>query len=114
MKNLFPILLFSLFVMYSCSDSSVELKASVSYNQNELVIKNGDDFDYNNARIELNEKYISKYNDIPSGQELRIPFSDLTTSDGDRFDLAKIKPLSLTIGTMLKDDKHGFVYLTWE
>lgn len=111
MKIIIPFLL--VFILFACTESSIDLNVSVSLNQTDLIISNGDDFDYINARILLNDKYLSLYNEIPAGEEIRIPFVSLTDDEGTQFDIVKLKPLSLTMGATLAGGKHVFVYQIW-
>lgn len=104
-----------LLVSFGCSikDNTVDLNSTVHFTGTQFVIQNKDTFDYNDAKLEINDKYVLEHINIPAGQIFTVGFLNFADSEGNRFTFV-MKPLSFSIWCDLQNDNNGFYYATFE
>jgi len=102
-------------LLNSCSSSEknyVDLNATVGFSGTQFVIKNNDIFDYTNAVMEINDKFMLKDCTIKSGETYTVGMMQFADSDGNRFDFMK-KPQQFTIYCDIPEGKRGSLYASW-
>ncbi len=107
---------FFIFLAFGSDDkdtSTVDLNASVSFTGTQFVISNNDNFDYNNAKLEINGKYVMKGYNLQAGEVYTVGMMQFADEDGNRFDILK-KPQKFSIWCDLGDGKNGFYYAEWK
>jgi len=99
----------------SCSfeDSTTNLKATISFTGTQFVIKNNDNFNYPNATLKVNDKFVLKGYDLKSGETYTVGMMQFADDDGNRFNMMK-KPQNFSISCTLPDGKMGWVYAEWK
>lgn len=114
MKNVLAMLLV-IFSFASCSTSSdtIDLNSSVVFSGTQFIVQNKDTFDYNDAKLEINDKYVLEHINIPAGQIFTVGFLNFADSDGNRFSFA-MKPQSFSIWCNLPNEKKGILYATFQ
>lgn len=112
-KVLLTILVILCFASCSCSSDTIDLNSSVHFTGTQFVIQNKDTFDYNDAKLEINDNYVLEHINIPAGQTFTVGFLNFADSDGNRFTFA-MKPLSFSIWCDLQNEKNGFYYATFQ
>ena len=119
MKHLFSAIAFAVFIVLAVSSSddtsssTTDLNVSVSFTGTQFVITNNDNFDYTNAKLEVNGDYILKANTIKAGETYTVGMMQFADDDGNRFDIMK-KPQKFSIWCDLSNGKNGFYYATWQ
>ncbi len=93
--------------------STTNLNASVSFTGTQFVIKNNDSFNYNNAKLEINGKYVLKGYNLAAGETYKVGMLQFADDDGNRFNMM-IKPQKFTIWCDLREGKNGFYYAEWK
>jgi len=105
------------FLAYSSSDdgesSTVDLNASVSFTGTQFVIKNNDNFDYLNAKLELNGDYKLTGYTLKAGETYTVGMMQFADKKGNRF-TALQKPQKFSIWCDLSSGKNGFYYAEWK
>ena len=107
---------FFLFIAFGSDDkdtSTTDLKASVRFTGTQFVVTNNDNFDYTNAKLELNDKYVIKGYDLKAGETYTVGMLQFADDDGNRFDMMK-KPQKFSIWCDLGGEKNGFYYAEWK
>ena len=122
MKNLFKYFLsisaigFFIFLGYGSQDdgenSTIELNASISISGSQFVITNNDNFDYINAKLQINEDYFLKVYNLKAGEVFYIDMMEFADEKGNRFSIFQ-KPLNFSIWCELSNEKKGFYYAEW-
>jgi hypothetical protein len=110
------IILFIAIAISSSNDSSsstTDLNASVSFTGTQFVIKNNDNFDYNNAKLEINEKYTLNGYTLKAGETYTVGMLQFADDEGNRFDMMK-KPQKFSIWCDSSAGKNGFYYAEWQ
>ena len=90
---------FFLFLAFGSDDkdkSNVDLKASVNFTGTQFVITNLDNFDYNNAKFEINGKYKLRGYNIKAGETYTVGMLQFADDDGNRFNMMA-KPQKFSI-----------------
>ena len=95
------------------SSKFVELNASVSHSNLQFTIKNNDDFDYKNVKMEVNGEYTLIEDKLEAGKTYTVGFMQFADSKGNRF-TNKLKPLKFSITCDLDDSKHGSYFAGWK
>jgi len=106
-----------IFLAYGSDDygesSTVDLNASVSFTGTQFVIKNNDTFDYNNAKLAVNDDYVLKGYNLKAGETYTVGVMQFADKKGNRFTLMQ-KPQEFSIWCDLGNGKNGFYYATWK
>lgn len=89
------------------------MNASVSFTGTQFVIKNNDSFDYNNAKLEINDKFILKGYNLAAGETYTVGMLQFADDDGNRFNMM-VKPQRFSIWCDLGGGKNGFYYAEWK
>lgn len=88
-------------------EASTDLSPEIHWNGSQLIITDKDDFDYNNAVIELDGDYTYKVGQpIEAGQTYTIGLMEFANSDGIRFN-----PFQMKIKTIFVSSDEGTAYL---
>ncbi len=93
--------------------STTDLKATVSFTGTQFVVTNNDNFDYNNAKLEINDKFVLKGYTLKAGEVYTGGMLQFADEDGNRFDMMK-KPEKFSIWCDLPGGKNGFYYAEWK
>lgn len=107
------IFLFLAFGSDSEDTSTTDLNASVRFTGTQFVITNNDNFDYTNAKLEVNDDYVLKGYKLKAGETYNVGMMQFADDDGNRFDMMK-KPQTFSIWCDLSDGKNGFYYAEWK
>ena len=101
-------------------DSTVKLKANVSFSGTQFVITNNDSFDWRNVKLEINSGvirggYILKEAVLQAGKEYTVGAMQFAKGDGTRFNPFQMKPKNFSISCdTAKGKLTGFWYGGWE
>ena len=97
------------------AQKDIDLNPSIRYAGSILYIKNNDPFDYNEAKVDLNDGvYRFRVEDsIPAGKEIEINLLQFTKEDGERFNVLthSIKDISISCKAIKRKDKFDMDYL---
>jgi hypothetical protein len=109
---------FFLLLAFGSSNSNSEssppdLKATVSFDGTQFVIKNNDNFDYNNAKLEINDKYVLEGYTLKAGQTYTVGMMQFADKDGNRFTMMQ-KPQRFYIRCKLPSGEYGSYYAGWK
>lgn len=117
--SLFSMLILIIALLIGCESNpenklqTIDLKAEIQFNGTQLVIKNNDDFDWPNVKLELNNKYVLNVDVIKARKKYTIGIGQFTTKDGTRFNPFITKPTSINIWSKMPENKRGFFYGQW-
>lgn len=98
----------------SRSDSTVDLKASISFSGTQFVIVNNDSLDWTEVKFELNDTYKLKADTISAGKTYTVGALQFAKDDGTRFNPLLTKPTKLSISCHVSGGKRGFYYCEWK
>ena len=114
LKN-YVLLLFIFILLFfvACEDQTPDINASVSFTGTQFIITNNDNFNYDNAKLELNGKYVLKGYNLKAGKTYTIGMSQFADDDGNRFSFIQ-KPQKFSIWCDIKGGKNGFFYAEWK
>ena len=102
------------------ADSTVKLKANVSFSGTQFVIRNNDSFDWRNVKMEINSGviksgYILKEAVLQAGKEYTVGAMQFAKGDGTRFNPFQMKPKNFSISCdTAKGKLTGFWHGGWE
>jgi hypothetical protein len=102
----------------SGTSSTVDLTAHVRFTGTQVVVQNGDTFDWTNVKLEINSGILSsgfilKVSRISGGQEYTVGAMQFAKPNGERFNPLTYKPQNFTISCNTpKGD--GFYYGEWK
>ena len=87
---------------------AVALNGSVSCSGAAIQITNNDAFGWMDARVEVDSKYARTVPSIPPRQTVTLPTSELTDSNGGRFDPATMKCQSADVQAYMRGGRGHF------
>jgi len=112
MKKLLFIIAF-LMGLLSCSNTDVDINASVAKTLSGITVLNNDDFKWENVKITINDDYKCNINSIDQKEKKTINFFDFVLKDGTMFDISTKKIVSVTVSCKVREDEIGFGYYTF-
>ena len=89
-------------------DENIQIHPRVKYQGNVLTISNYDNFAYYGVKLGLNNGTFKLDLSMPilAGQEFNCDLSDFVKSDGERFNVFRYKPTSLSVSChVIQTDK---------
>jgi hypothetical protein len=97
------------FAIFGCSSRSDEpprppLRAALRVEGATLVVKDDDHQDWNNIRVEVNDKFKCRLDHLDEGASGRIPLASCITDDGARFIPLTMAPVRVYVTAVLVSD----------
>jgi hypothetical protein len=87
--------------------SIVELKVSVSYDENKFVVTNNDTIDFTHAFVSIDQYYKLRNINLQAGESYTIWQMEFLHHNGTHFPI-KRRPSQFSIWCELNDDVNGF------
>jgi major membrane immunogen (membrane-anchored lipoprotein) len=110
MKKILVIIAVFVMFLFSCEKKDHDLNVDIKSNNFRVEITNQDNFDYENATLELNGEYKIKGVTIKSNETYKAYWSDFTDEDYNKFNPSTMSRGKFTIYCDVSDGSKGFFY----